>query len=148
VPFDEEWTPVPWGEAEVVREGNDLTFVAYGSMVGLALAAARVLGAQGIEAAVLNARFAKPLDETRLLEWAARTGFLVTLEEGQLAGGFGSAVLELAEERGIDARIRRLGLPDGFIEHGARGELLAEVGLTPDQVAERVSAWLRSPSPV
>ncbi len=144
VPLDEEWQPVPWGKGEVVREGSDLAFIAYGTMVGVALAAARELEPQGIQAAVVNARFAKPLDEQLILEMAARTGFLVTLEEAQLMGGFGSAVLELVEARGVEARVRRLGVPDQYIEHGTRAELLAAVGLTSNQVAEQVSTWVRT----
>jgi 1-deoxy-D-xylulose-5-phosphate synthase len=144
VPFDEEWQPVPWGKGEVVRDGSDLAFIALGTMVDVALGAARELERRGIQAAVVNARFAKPLDEELVLEMASRTGFLVTIEEAQLMGGFGSAVLELMESRGVDTRVRRLGLPDGFVEHGTRAELLAEVGLTAGQVAAQVSTWVRT----
>jgi 1-deoxy-D-xylulose-5-phosphate synthase len=115
-------------------------------MVGVALAAARELERQGIQAAVVNARFAKPLDEELILGMAARTGFLVTIEEAQLMGGFGSAVLELIESRGLETRVRRLGIPDQFIEHGTRTELLAQVGLTAEQVAAQVAVWVRSPA--
>ena len=145
--FDEEWQPVPWGKGEVVREGTDLALIAYGSMVEVALGAARELERRGIQAAVMNARFAKPLDEELVIELATRTGFLVTIEEAQLMGGFGSAVLELLETRGVEVKIRRLGLPDGYIEHGTRAELLADVGLTPGQVAEQVTAWMRTRTP-
>jgi 1-deoxy-D-xylulose-5-phosphate synthase len=145
--FDEEWQPVPWGKGEVVREGTDLALIAYGSMVEVALGAARELERRGIQAAVMNARFAKPLDEELVIELATRTGFLVTIEEAQLMGGFGSAVLELLETRGVEVKIRRLGLPDGYIEHGTRAELLADVGLTPGQVAEQVTTWMRTRTP-
>jgi 1-deoxy-D-xylulose-5-phosphate synthase len=144
VPFDGEWQPIPWGKGEVLREGDDLAFIAYGAMVGVAMAAARLLEAEGIRAAVANARFAKPLDEELMLELGARTGFLVTIEEGQLMGGFGSAVLELLETRGLEARLRRLGLPDRTIEHGSRAEQLHDAGLTPEQVAAGVATWLRT----
>lgn len=147
VSLDEEWQPVPWGRGEVLREGSDLAFIAYGTMTGVALGAARELEQQGIQAAVVNARFAKPLDEELVLEMAARTGFLVTIEEAQLMGGFGSAVMELIEARGLAVRVRRLGVPDRYIEHGTRAELLAEVGLTSDQVAAQVSNWVGARTP-
>jgi 1-deoxy-D-xylulose-5-phosphate synthase len=146
--FDEEWTPIAWGKAEVLREGADLAFIAYGTMTAVAMGAAEELERQGINASVVNARFAKPLDEELVLGLAARLGFLVTIEEGQLAGGFGSAILELLEERGVSARVRRFGIPDRFIQHGSRAECLADAGLTADQVAERVQSWLRATSHV
>jgi 1-deoxy-D-xylulose-5-phosphate synthase len=146
--FDEEWEPVPWGKGEVLREGDGLAIVAYGTMASVAMQAARELERDGIRATVVNARFAKPLDEELLVELAVRLGTLVTIEEGQLIGGFGSAVLELLEMRGVEARVRRLGIPDQFVEHGTRAECLAEVGLTPSQVAGSISTWLRTASHV
>ena len=148
VGFDEEWTPIPWGKGEVLAEGDDVALIAYGTMTEVALDVARTLAATGIAATVVNARFAKPLDEELLLALAARTGLLVTIEEGQLAGGFGTAVLELIAERGLDARVRRIGIPDQFIAHGTRAECLADAGLTAEQVTARVRAWLGAPSHV
>jgi 1-deoxy-D-xylulose-5-phosphate synthase len=146
--FDPEWTPVAWGKAEVVREGSDVALVALGTMVGVALAAARLLELEGIQATVVNARFAKPLDEETLLGLAARLGHLVTIEEGSLAGGFGSAVLELLSDQGVEARVRRAGVPDHFIEHGTRAECLAAAGLTAETIAAQTASWMRAPSRV
>jgi 1-deoxy-D-xylulose-5-phosphate synthase len=148
IAFDEEWEPVPWGKGEVLREGDDLAIIAYGTMSAVAMEAAAKLELEGMRATVVNARFAKPLDEELLCELATRLGTLVTIEEGQLMGGFGSALLELLETRGIDARVHRLGIPDRFVEHGTRDECLSAVGLTADQVTESISAWMRTTSHV
>jgi 1-deoxy-D-xylulose-5-phosphate synthase len=147
IDFDAEWTPVPWGKSELLREGSDVTFFALGTMVWVALDVARTLERQGIQAAVVNARFAKPLDEEAILEHAARSGHLVTLEEAQLQGGFGSAILELLSTRGVEARVRRFGIPDHFIEHGTRAECLAEAGLIAEEIVAEVTRWMRVAKP-
>ncbi len=147
IDFDAEWTPVPWGKSEVLREGSDVTFFALGTMVWVALEAARALERLGIQAAVVNARFVKPLDEEAILEHAARSGHLVTIEEAQLQGGFGSAILELLSNRGVEARVRRFGVPDHFVEHGTRAECLAEAGLTAEEIAAEVTRWMRVAKP-
>lgn len=130
----DELTSLPLGKAELLRSGTDVALVAIGSMVHPALEAAEQLAARGVQAAVVNARFVKPLDGSLIGEIARRTGFVVTIEEGVLAGGFGSAVLEHLFARGIDARVRRLGLPDLFLEHGDPGYFLEKYGLTPDGI--------------
>jgi 1-deoxy-D-xylulose-5-phosphate synthase len=112
-----------------------VTLLAIGSMVGQALAAAEELAQTGISAAVVDARFAKPLDEELILA-RAEQGPLVTVEENVLTGGFGSAVAELLEDRGVcKAELCRLGLPDRFIEHGKTGRLWAEAGLDAGSIA-------------
>ena len=146
--FDPEWTPVAWGKAETLREGADVVLLGLGNLVWMAMAAARLLEQEGIQATVVNPRFVKPLDEETILELAARIGHVVTIEEAQLAGGFGSAVLELLSERGVDARVRRYGVPDRFIEHGTRPECLAAAGLTADSIAASVALWMRALSRV
>src|SRR4030095_3296156 len=148
VEFDPEWTPVAWGKSETLREGGDVVLLGLGTMVWVAMATARLLEQQGIQATVVNPRFVKPLDEETILELAARVGHLVTIEEAQLAGGFGSAVLELLSERGVDARVQRYGVPDRFIKHGTRAECLAAAGLTADQIAASVAPWMRALSRV
>lgn len=122
--------PLPLGKAEVLRTGGDLAILAVGSMVYPALAAAAKLAAAGIEAAVVNARFVKPLDEETILDLARSTGAVLTAEEGVRAGGFGSAVLEALSLAGVAARTRCLGLPDRFIEHGDTGYFLSRYDLT------------------
>ena len=135
VPLDEPLQALPIGRAELLRPGRDVALLAYGSMVHPALAAAALLAAEGIDAAVVNARFAKPLDEELLGEILAETGRAVTVEEHAAAGGFGSAVLEMAARHGIGARIRCLGVPDRIVEHGDPAHFRALFGLTPEGIA-------------
>jgi len=132
VPLDPELRPLEIGKAEVLREGDDVAILALGSMVAPAVEAAKRLEADGVRAAVVNARFCKPLDRTLILSLAARTGRIVTVEEHALMGGFGSAVLECLAEAGLaNVRVKRLGVPDRFIEHAKPEEQLAQCGLTP-----------------
>jgi 1-deoxy-D-xylulose-5-phosphate synthase len=122
--------PVELGQAEVHDWGADGALVAYGSLFPTCVQAAERLRAEGIHVGVVNARFAKPLDKATLLKAVAELPLVVTVEEGTLEGGFGSAVLEAANAAGLDTRrIVRLGIPDRFIEHGERAELLADLGL-------------------
>jgi 1-deoxy-D-xylulose-5-phosphate synthase len=123
-------TPVKLGKAEVLHWGQDGTILACGSLVTEALAASVLLRGEGLEVGVVNARFAKPIDREIIHRAIGDTGFLVTVEESMLMGGFGSAVLEVASEDGLASEnIRRLGIPDQFVEHGDRDELLADLGL-------------------
>lgn len=134
--FDRPKQPIELGKAEVIRQGRDGTILAVGAMVQQALAAADQLAAEGIETQVVNARFIKPLDVNLLKTVFKTSKFVVSLEEGALAGGYGSAVLETACEHGWDTRIlRTIGIPDRFIEHGERNELLASVGLDAPSIA-------------
>ena len=118
VPMDPDIKPVSLGEAEVLRDGDDVLIVAIGTVVHPALEAAGELNNRGISAAVLNARFVRPLDTKRLLALASRCKVVVTVEEHTGAGGFGSAVLEALSEAGVDVKTKCLALPDGIIEHG------------------------------
>ncbi len=123
---------LPLGQGELLREGGDALILAVGSRVHPSLEAADELAAEnGIEVAVFDARFVKPLDEARITALAGRFGHIVTVEENALAGGFGSAVLELLSDRGLTAgrEVRRLGLPDRFVEHGAQRALRISLGL-------------------
>ncbi len=110
--------------------GTDGTFIAYGALLGRCVEAARRLRQEGLDVGVVNARFAKPLDTETILRAIDQTGFVLTVEENTVCGGFGSAVLEAAAAAGAGtANIRCLGIPDRFIEHGERDELLADLGL-------------------
>jgi len=126
-----EPAPLELGRAEVIREGSDGTIMACGAVMPACVAAADELAAaEGLHLGVLNARFVKPLDIAAVLEAVEHSPFVLTVEEGTLMGGFGSAVLEACSDAGLDTRhLRRLGIPDRFIEHGARAELLADLGL-------------------
>jgi 1-deoxy-D-xylulose-5-phosphate synthase len=127
---DREVAPVELGQAEIYEWGPDGVLVAYGSLFPTCVKAAERLRHDGIEVGVINARFAKPLDRSTLLRAVDQLPLVITVEEGTLEGGFGSALLEAANTAGLDTRhITRLGLPDQFIEHGERGELLTSLRL-------------------
>ncbi len=117
-----------------------VALIGYGSGVGKALAAAELLAEHEIQATVVDARFAKPIDAGLMAQLAAEHDLLVTVEEGVLAGGFGSAVWETLNEAGATPRILRVGLPDRYVTHGAPALLHEEVGFTPERIAERVQA--------
>ena len=129
--------PVELGKSEVIHWGTDGAIVACGAMLQQAMAAAELLMKDGIDVAVINARFIKPLDMNMLTQVFEECRFVVTVEEAALMGGFGSAVLEAACANGWDTRVlRTLGIPDRFIEHGDRNELLGELGLDSTAIAK------------
>ena len=132
----EEPRRLPWGRGEVLRPGRDLTIVAVGTMVAPALEAAAVLERRGLSVAVIDPVFLKPLDGSLLSRAAQQSRFgLLTVEEHVLAGGFGSAVLEFLAENGLSGvPVRRLGIPDTFVEQGKRELLLEKLGLTRDGI--------------
>jgi 1-deoxy-D-xylulose-5-phosphate synthase len=130
VELDWEFKEIPLGKAELIKDGKDLTIIAIGNLVYQALKAAEDLEKENISIAVINARFIKPLDEDLILDFAKKTGKIITIEENTLIGGFGSAVCELLADRNIPVKIRRIGLPDKFIEHGDLKTLKRKYGLT------------------
>ncbi len=133
--------PLELGKAEIYRAGSDGTIIACGALFSACVAAAKQLAEEGLDVGVINARFVKPLDASTLLRAVKDSPFTVIVEEGALMGGFGSAVLEAASDAGIDAgRVRRLGVPDRFIEHGGRGELLHDLGLDAAGIAKACRA--------
>lgn len=136
---------LPIGKAEVLKEGFDLCFWAIGSMVKPALDAAELLAKEGISAGVVNMRFAKPLDTELLKAHAQRYGKIITLEEGVLAGGVGSAVLEyLNQEELLDkCRVLTLGIPDEFILHGDKALLFKDIGLDTPAIAAKAADFVR-----
>ncbi|HEV3416405.1 MAG TPA: 1-deoxy-D-xylulose-5-phosphate synthase [Pirellulales bacterium] len=130
-------TPIELGRAEVLHWGTDGTIIACGTLLGNCLKAAATLREEGLDFGVVNARFVKPLDTETILRAIETSPAVLTVEEGALAGGFGSAVLEAIAEAGMSAaHVRRLGIPDRFIEHGERGELLADLGLDASGIAQ------------
>lgn len=134
-PLDKEITTLPVGKAEILRDGSDLAIFAVGAMADLALTAAEALKDYGVSAAVVNARFVKPLDAECILSYVSKTGRIITIEENVLSGGFGSKVLELLNSSGIGGvKVSTLGLPDSFIEHGDRAFLLSKYGLNLDEL--------------
>ncbi|MDE2237175.1 MAG: 1-deoxy-D-xylulose-5-phosphate synthase, partial [Elusimicrobia bacterium] len=142
VSLDAEPQALPVGRGVRWKDGQDVTLLAIGSRVHPSVEAAHILEDAGISAGVLNMRFVKPLDVELLLEAAAKTPNLVTVEDNVLNGGFGSACLEALCAAGGQARVLRLGLPDRFIEHGAPHLLYDSVGLSAPKIAARVAEWL------
>ncbi len=141
VPLPRAVKPIAIGRGEVLREGDRVALVGYGSGVQKALEAADLLSEGGLDVTVADARFAKPLDENLLSSLAAEHDLLVTVEEGVLAGGFGSAVWECLNDAGGHVpRILRIGLPDRYVAHGKPALLHAEVGFTGRTIAQRIEA--------
>ena len=136
---------LPIGKAEVLREGKELCFWAIGSMVQSAVQAADKLKEQGIDAGVVNMRFAKPLDKELLIEHAKRYGKIVTLEEGVLAGGVGSEVLEILDDAGLlqQCAVLRLGIPDEFVTHGDKKLLFRDLGLDTDAIVQKAATFVK-----
>ncbi|HEX7102997.1 MAG TPA: 1-deoxy-D-xylulose-5-phosphate synthase [Nitrolancea sp.] len=133
---------LPIGKGELVREGTDLTIAAIGSSVLPATRAAEILVEGGISAEVINARFVKPLDDALILKSVRKTGALVTVEEAMLAGGFGSAVLELLAREEIELPVDRLGLDDKFYDHASQNALRRQAGIDAESIAERAAALI------
>jgi len=161
VPLPQEPKAIAIGRGEILiaphppgssaAAGRRVALIGYGSGVGKALEAAELLAARGIATTVADARFAKPIDAGLMAQLAAEHNLLVTVEEGVLAGGFGSAVWETLSEAGTaTARIMRVGLPDRYVTHGKPALLHEEVGYTGARIAERVEAAIlaRESTPV
>jgi 1-deoxy-D-xylulose-5-phosphate synthase len=139
VPLMEEgWEGLPIGKGEILRNGDDILLIGYGSMVYPAMQTAEILSEHGIEATVVNARFVKPLDTELILPLAQRIGKVVTLEEGCLMGGFGSAVTEALSDNNVLVPVKRFGVPDKLVDHAKPDQSKADLGLTPSQMAEQV----------
>ena len=138
VALDEPLMEIPLGTSETLREGGDVVILAYGHPVNAALKAADLLAQDGIDATVVDARFAKPLDAERILALAARIPRFVTVEEHVIAGGFGSAVAELLDERGARVDMEHIGVPDEHVDHGAQGLWRHHYGLDAEGIASQV----------
>ena len=141
VPLAEEgFEPLEIGRGELITDGDDLLIVAYGAMVAPAMATAGLLQEKGVRAAVINARFLRPLDEALILPMAKRIGRVVTIEEGALAGGFGAAVVETLSDHNVLVPVLRIGIPDVLVDHASPEQSKQSLGLTPLQMAERIIA--------
>ncbi|HEY8312611.1 MAG TPA: 1-deoxy-D-xylulose-5-phosphate synthase [Candidatus Baltobacteraceae bacterium] len=134
--------PIVRGRADVLRRHCGVAVLAYGAATDIALGAYEAIAATGTSPlpTIVNARFAKPLDEALLLELADDHAYLITLEEHALAGGFGSAVLEFASDRGLGLRVERIGVPDLLVQHDSTDKQRARFGLSVDAVAARILA--------
>ncbi len=138
VPLDLSCHNLAIGKGELLREGTDVLLLPVGNRVYPALVAATRLEEQGIKAAVINPRFLKPLDNELITTWAAQTGRVVTIEDNNVLGGFGSAVLQLLNERGLHLPVRILGYGDTFIEHGPQATLWNNAGIDADGIVRNV----------
>ncbi len=143
VPMDQELRTLPIGKAERIKDGDDAAIIAIGNMVCASIEAAKRLADDGLSVAVVNARFVKPLDEEMIVALARRTGRIVTVEEHALLGGFGSAVLECIDAKGVTGiKTHRIGLPDSYIEHGAQKVLRQKYGLDADGIYASVKEFI------
>jgi 1-deoxy-D-xylulose-5-phosphate synthase len=144
VPIDPVFREIPIGKAERLREGRDVVLLGLGAMVRPCLEAAELLEEDGVSTGVVNARFVKPLDEELLRELAESVGHVVTVEEAQRAGGFGSAVAELLQDLGLDGvRLTSIALPDAFVEHASPSIQRSHAGLTAEAIAKRALDAIR-----
>ncbi|TKJ31920.1 1-deoxy-D-xylulose-5-phosphate synthase [bacterium (candidate division B38) B3_B38] len=143
VKLDRNIKTLPIGKGEVLREGEDVAILAIGRMVHCSVQAAERLSEDGIEATVVNARFVKPLDEELIVRLTSRIPRLVTVEENALKGGFGSAVLELLEEKGLNrVMVHRIGIPDEIVPHGDTTFLLSKYGLDEKGIYQQIKKLL------
>lgn len=138
VMMDEELHPIPIGTWEVLKEGSQAVILTFGTTISMALQAADELSKLNISVEVVNARFIKPLDEEMLKDIQKRNIPIITVEESALQGGFGSAVLEFYNEQNLQANVKRIGIPDLFIEHGEVNQLLQEINITTESIVELV----------
>ena len=136
--MEEGWEALPIGRGELLREGNDLVIVAYGSMVAPAMETAGLLEAAGLSASVINARFLRPLDQALIHPLARRVPRVVTMEEGTLSGGFGAAVLESLNDHDINVPVLRIGIPDQLVDHATPQQSKEALGLTPKQMSLKI----------
>ena len=148
VEMDEEIKEIEIGKGEVVKDGNDLAIIAFGSMVDPSMKTAAMLEKKGLSVAVINARFAKPIDKNLILEYAEKTGCVVTTEEHSVQGGFGSAVLEALQDfdENIPLKIKCIGVPNVVVEHGAPGIIKKDLKLDPEGMLETILSFV-NPTP-
>ena len=139
---------LPIGKGEILQRGQDVLIIAYGSMVYPALQTSAILSENGIEATVINARFVKPLDTELMMPLARQIGVVVTMEEGCLDGGFGTAIAEALIKHHIFVPIIRIGVPDQLVEHATPEEAKLTLGLSPKQKADHIRVELQSLRPV
>ena len=144
VEIDEEVKEIEVGKGEVIKDGKDLAIIAFGSMVDPSMKAAAMLEEKGFSVAVINARFAKPIDKSLIMKYAKKTGCLITTEEHSVQGGFGSAVLEVLQnfDERIPLKTKCIGVPDVLIEHGATGLIKKDLKLDPEGIFETIYAFV------
>lgn len=136
--MEEGWEALPIGKGEILRNGDDILLIGYGSMVHPTLQVAEILSEHGISATVINARFVKPLDQELIIPLAKQIGKVATFEEGCLMGGFGSAICESLQDNDVLVPVKRFGIGDVLVEHASPAEAFITHGLTPAQMAQSI----------
>ncbi len=136
--MDEGWEPLEIGKGEILEEGDDILIIAYGSMVASATVTARMLKSKGLSVCVVNARFVRPLDKDLLIPLVSKIKRVVTMEEGTLIGGFGSAVVEMLNDNEINIPVYRIGIPDVLVDHASPDQSKEKLGLQPDQMTDKI----------
>ena len=143
VPLDEEMKELEIGKGEVIKDGSDIAILAYGHTVDGAMMVSHMFEKEGVSVAVINARFAKPVDKDLIVQYAKSTRCLITIEEHSLKGGFGSAVLEaLQEEQVCSVPVKCIGLGDIVLEHGAPGKQRKDLKLDPEGMFNTIEIFL------
>jgi len=144
VEMDEEIKQIEIGKGEVIKDGKDLAIIAFGAMVDPSMKTAAMLEEKGLSVAVINARFAKPIDKNLIMEYAKKTGCIVTTEEHSVQGGFGSAVLEALQDfdEHIPLKTKCIGVPDIVVEHGAPGIIKKDLKLDPEGMFETICSFI------
>ncbi len=138
----QNYNEIPLGKWEILFQGKEVAILAVGKMVSQSVAARNLLLSLGIEPTIVNARFIKPLDEPLLEQLTQTHTYFITIEDGQLLGGFGSAVSEFFHQKNMSVNLKILGIPDKFVEHGKQDELLADIGLDSHGIAKSVRQFL------
>ncbi len=136
--MDEGWEPLEIGKGEILEKGEDVLIIAYGSMVASATATSSLLRNRGLSVCVVNARFVRPLDQDLLIPLVSKIKKVVTMEEGTLIGGFGSAVVEMLNDNEINVPVYRIGIPDVLVDHASPDQSKEKLGLNPDQITENI----------
>lgn len=145
IPLDEDLKDIEVGKGEVLREGTDLTIIAVGNTVYRCIRAAESMGEKGLSVGVINARFIKPLDRGLILSVASNGGCIMTVEENVLAGGFGSAVLEVMEDAGVTGvRVKRHGVGDIYVEQGTQAQIRRRLGLDAEGIEAAATSFINS----
>ncbi len=136
--MDEGWEALEIGKGEILEEGNDILIISYGSMVASSIETSKLLEEKNIKSCVINARFVRPLDKELILPLAKKIRKVVTMEEGTLLGGFGSAIVELLNDNNINVPVLRIGIPDVLVDHASPDQSKSTLGLTPIQMCEKI----------
>ncbi len=136
--MDEGWEPLTIGEGEILEEGDDVLIIAYGSMVEAATETSKLLKNKGISSCIVNARFVRPLDQDLIIPLVNKLKKVVTMEEGTLVGGFGSAIVEMLNDNEVNVPVFRIGIPDVLVDHASPDQSKEKLGLKPDQMAEKI----------